>query len=200
MTGWSSWELARASGVTSYLLLVALVATGLVLSHPWATRLRRPRPATRLAWHASLAVFTLAFTLLHAVVLATDQWAQVGWRGAILPMASTYRPVPVTLGVLAVWAGLLTGFTAALAGRLAVRLWWPLHKAAAGIFVLVWAHSVLAGTDTAGLRWLYLGSGLGLAVLAVSRYTARTAADRVGELVTEVAAKATVEPRRGDRR
>ena len=30
------WVLGRASGVTSYVLLVCLVATGLVLSHPWA--------------------------------------------------------------------------------------------------------------------------------------------------------------------
>jgi hypothetical protein len=186
MTGSLSWELARASGLTSYLLLVVLVATGLVLAHPWAARLRRPRPATRLALHVALSTFTLAFTALHVIVLATDPWAQVGWRGAILPMASTYRPVPVTLGVLAMWAGLATGVTAALAGRMAARVWWPLHKVAAAIFALVWAHGVLAGTDSPGLRWLYLGSGTGLALLAVSRYSARTPADRLHELLPEV--------------
>ncbi len=186
MNGSLSWEVARASGLTAYLLLVLLVATGLVLSHPWAIRLRRPRPATRLALHVALATFTLAFTALHVVVLATDGWAQVGWRGAVLPMASTYRPVPVTLGVLAVWAGLVTGLTAAFAGRMAVRVWWPLHKVATGIFVLVWAHGVLAGTDAPGLRWLYAGTGAGLAVLALSRYAARTPADRLRELLPEV--------------
>jgi len=174
-----TWVFARASGVTSYVLLLALVLTGLGLAHPWVARLRGPRPTTRLALHASLATFTLVFTLLHVVVLATDKWAQVGWRGALLPMASTYRPVPVTLGVLALWAGLVTGLTARWAGRVGGRVWWPVHKAAAGVFVLAWAHSVLTGTDTPALLEFYLGTGALVVVLGVSRYLARTPADRV---------------------
>ena len=35
------WILGRAAGLTSYLLLVGLVAFGLVLSHPWRSRLTR---------------------------------------------------------------------------------------------------------------------------------------------------------------
>src|SRR5665647_3442081 len=73
-----SWVLGRASGLGSYVLLLALVTTGLVLSHPWSRRLRRPGAATRLAMHSALATFTLVFVALHVVVLATDPWAQVG--------------------------------------------------------------------------------------------------------------------------
>lgn len=167
------WVLARASGVTSYVLLLALVATGLVLAHPWAPHLRRPTAATRLVLHAALATFTLAFTVLHVVVLATDPWAQVGWRGVVLPMASVYRPVPVTLGVLALWAGLLTGVTARWAGRIG-RAWLPVHRVALTVFGLVWAHGVLAGTDTSALRGFYLATGAAVVGLAVSRYGART--------------------------
>lgn len=176
------WVFARASGVTSYILLVALVATGLVLSHPWSRGIRRPSARTRLAMHVSLATFTLVFTALHVVVLATDPWAQVGWRGAVLPMASTYRPVPVTLGVTALWASLVTGVTARLAGSIAARVWWPVHKVAAAALVAVWGHSVLAGTDVVGLRGFYLTTGFAVVGLAVTRYAARTPADRVGEL------------------
>ncbi|WP_155859401.1 hypothetical protein [Cellulomonas sp. KRMCY2] len=183
-----SWVLGRASGLTSYLLLLALVTTGLVLSHPWARGMRRPSPAGRLRLHIALATFTLAFTVLHVVVLATDPWAQVGWRGALLPLASTYRPVPVTLGVLALWAGLLTGITARLAGSIAARIWWPVHKVAAGILVLVWSHSVLAGSDTPTLRWFYVSTGVAVIGLAITRYSARTPTDRVAELNRELGA------------
>jgi predicted ferric reductase len=176
------WVFARASGVTSYVLLVALVATGLVLSHPWSRGVRRPSARTRLGLHVSLATFTLVFTMLHVVVLATDPWAQVGWRGAVLPMASTFRPVAVTLGVIALWAGLVTGVTARLAGSIAARVWWPVHKVAAASLVLVWGHSVLAGTDVVGLRGFYLATGFAVVGLAVTRYAARTPADRVAEL------------------
>ena len=152
--------LGRAGGLASYVLLVALVVTGLVLAHPWSRHWHRPSPRTRLTLHVSLATFTLVFTTLHVVVLAIDPWAKVGWIGAVLPMASEYRPVPVTLGVLALWAGLVTGLTAALAGRLAARVWWPIHKVAAVILVLVWVHSVLAGSDVAALQGFYLATGV----------------------------------------
>lgn len=191
------WLLGRASGFTAYVLLLALVVTGLVLSHPAASRLGWPRPATRLRLHIALAVFTLAFTVLHVVVLATDPWAQVGWAGAVLPMASQYRPVPVTLGVLAAWSALVTGVSAALAGRLAARVWWPVHQAAAVALVLVWGHGVLAGADTKALLWFYLASGALVLALGLSRYTARTAAGQVQELVR--AAPAAV-PRRQESR
>lgn len=177
-----TWVLGRAAGLASYLLLLALVTTGLLLAHPWARHWHRPSPRARLSLHVSLATFTLVFVVLHVVVLAVDPWAKVGWLGALLPMASTYRPVPVTLGVLALWSGLITGLTASFAGRFAARVWWPVHKVAAGMLVLVWGHSVLAGSDVAALRGLYLATGAAVLALAVTRYAARTPADRVADL------------------
>jgi len=121
------WIVGRASGITAYLLLLAVTALGLALSHPWRARYRRPSTVARIRAHAVLATFTLAFTVLHIVVLANDSYAGVGWRGALLPMGASYRPVPVTLGVIGLYSGLLSGVTAAMAGRLTARLWWPLH-------------------------------------------------------------------------
>ncbi len=176
------WLLARAGGLTSYLLLVALVCTGMVLAHPWRSRISRPATATRLRIHAALATGTLVFTVLHVVALAVDEHAGVGWAGVLLPMASSYRPVPVTLGVIGLYAGLVAGLTASMAGRFAARIWWPVHKAAAISLVLVWAHSVLAGSDTPALLTLYLGTGGLVLALAVSRYVARTTSDQVADL------------------
>jgi hypothetical protein len=98
-------------------------------------------------------------------------------------MASQYRPMPVTLGVVGAYGGLLAGLTAALAGRWARRIWWPLHKVAGTSLVLVWAHGVLAGSDSTALRLMYLITAAGILLLALSRYVAATPADRVRELV-----------------
>jgi hypothetical protein len=179
------WIIGRAAGLSSYLLLVALVATGLVLSHPGRARLRRPRAATRIRLHVSLAVFTLALTVLHVVVLATDSYAHVGWHGALVPMGSAYRPVPVTLGVIGSYAGLLAGVTASLSGRrLVSRAWWPIHKVASVSLLLVWVHGVAAGIDTPSLLGLYLVTGAGVLALAVWRYLARTPAELVDEVAS----------------
>jgi predicted ferric reductase len=173
------WMIARATGISAYLLLVLLVVLGLLLSHPSRTRIARPSPATRIRLHIVLAALTLALTIAHIVVLATDRFAGVGWRGASLPMQSTYRPVAVTLGVLGAWAGLVVGSTALLAGHLPQRLWWRVHKVAIVALLLVWLHGVLAGGDTAMLRWLYLSTGGLIAVVALSRYAARTPAEQI---------------------
>jgi predicted ferric reductase len=173
------WMIARATGISAYLLLVLLVVLGLLLSHPSRTRVARPSPATRIRLHIVLAALTLALTIAHIVVLATDRFAGVGWRGASLPMQSAYRPVAVTLGVLGAWAGLVVGSTALLAGHLPQRLWWRVHKVAIVALLLVWLHGVLAGGDTAMLRWLYLSTGALIAVVALSRYAARTPAEQI---------------------
>ena len=176
------WILGRAAGITSYLLLVALVLLGLVLSHPARAQWRRPSPAVRIRTHVSLAVFTLVFTALHVVVLATDRYAGVGWWGALVPMGSTYRPLPVTLGVVALWAGVAAGVTAALAGRISRRVWWPVHKVAIVSLLLVWVHGVLAGIDTPLLLATYIVTGGGVLAVAASRYAASSHRDDAEEL------------------
>jgi hypothetical protein len=192
------WILGRAAGITSYVLLVALVALGLVLSHPWRSRFARPSTATRIRLHVSLAVFTFAFTTLHVVVLATDSYAGVGLRVALVPMAATYRPLAVTMGVIGLYAGLLAGLTAALAGRVTARIWWPIHKVSAVSLLLVWVHGVLAGSDTRLILALYLTTGPAVALLALSRYAARTPADRVHELTSSIEAiRGSTPPRLG---
>lgn len=171
------WLLGRAAGISSYLLLVGLVCFGLLLSHPATTHWKRPARPTRLRIHVSLAVFTLAFTTLHIVVLATDPWAGVGWRGSAIPGAATYRPLAVSLGVIGLYAGLLAGLTAASAGRIAGRVWWPIHKVAIVALGLVWVHGVQAGSDSSALFVMYLATGAFVVVLAASRYAARSPKD-----------------------
>lgn len=177
-----AWILGRAAGISAYLLMVALVLMGLLLSHPRRTRWRRPSSPARIRIHIALAVFALALLVLHIVVLATDEYADVGWWGAFVPMASTYRPVAVTLGVVAAYAGLFAGLTAALAGSIAARIWWPVHKVAGLTMVLTWAHAVLAGSDTGPLAWLYIVTAGLVIALGASRYLSRTPADRLAEL------------------
>ncbi len=176
------WILGRAAGITSYLLLVALSLLGLLLSHPRRAQWHRPSSAARIRIHVSLSVFTLVFTVLHIVVLATDKYAGVGWWGSFVPMGATYRPLPVTLGVIGLYAGLAAGITAALAGRVSRRVWWPVHKVAIVSLALVWAHGILAGIDTPAIVAMYVLTGGAVVGLAVSRYVSTTHRDEAEDL------------------
>ncbi len=176
------WILGRAAGITSYILLIALVTLGLLLSHPRRSRIVRPSATTRIRTHVALAVFTLVFTVLHVVVLATDSYAGVGIFGSLVPMGSTYRPVPVTLGVIGLYAGLLAGLTASLAGRFIGRIWWPIHKVSAISLVLVWGHGFLAGSDSPVMQSFYIATAALVVGVGISRYVAKTPSDLVDDL------------------
>lgn len=179
------WVLARASGLVSYLLLTAVTVMGLLIARTPRRAARIFGHAQRLRLHIVLAVFALVFTVLHVVVLALDPWAKVGWAGALLPFGSEYRPLAVTLGLLALWSGLISGFTASLAGRGLGRMWLPLHRLAAAGWVLAWLHGVLAGADTGAWLWMYVTTGLLVTVLVVRRVTAPTLSDESRDLADQ---------------
>lgn len=165
------WVTARATGMLSYLLLTAVTAMGLALAHPRRSAWSRPSPATRLRVHVGLTVFALVFLVLHIVVLALDPWAEVGWSGALLPFGSEYRPLAVTLGLLSLWAGLISGLTASLASRTGWRIWRPLHRFAALAWILAWLHGVLAGSDAGAWMPKYVVTGVAIVALAAWRYS-----------------------------
>ncbi len=190
------WLTGRALGIAAYLALTALVMLGVWIRHPW--RLRRPlvHSETRLRVHATLATATIALVAVHLVALASDKYAGVGWVGAFVPFRAAYRPTAVSLGVIAMLFMVLLFVTARSAGRVGARHWLAFHRLAAANFVLVWFHGVLAGTDTAALRLLYVGSGGFVAFLTLTRYTmarrARPKADVVDS--PQVVAGATKPP------
>jgi sulfoxide reductase heme-binding subunit YedZ len=174
------WILGRSTGLAAYVLLYCLTAMGLLLSHPRRVNWKRPSPLTRIRIHVSLAVFTLVFLLSHIIVLASDPYAGVGVIGTLLPFTAHYRPFAVSLGILAVWSGLISGITASLAGsRVLVRVWWPLHKIALTAFVFTWFHSVLAGTDTVQLKFFYGTSAIAMVALTLWRYLSLNQKDKV---------------------
>lgn len=170
------WVLGRGLGIAAYLSLVALTAAGLWLRHPWRLRWRRPAPQAQLRAHAALAGLTLALLAGHIVALVVDTYAGVGWKGAVVPAASHYRPFAVALGTVSLYLGLLVGVSAALAGRIVRRAWLPVHRLASTVFTLTWLHAVLAGSDANQLVPVYLGTGALVIALAVSRRLATSPA------------------------
>ena len=165
------WLIARATGLMSYALLTIVTISGLLLAIPHRAIVRFMAPAARLRLHIVMTVFALVFTVIHIVVLAVDPWANVGWMGAVLPFGADYRPVPVTLGLISLWAGVISGVTAGLAGRGTGGWWRPLHRLAGAAWILAWLHGVFAGSDTAPLAGMYAVSGLLVIVLATWRYS-----------------------------
>ncbi|MFH1474519.1 MAG: hypothetical protein ABIG85_01525 [Chloroflexota bacterium] len=161
------WLAGRATGITAYLLLTALVSFGLVLSHP--TNQSTWKLSRRLfPWHENLFVFVVAFLVAHIVTIILDPYAGVGIAGSFIPGLSAYRSAPVALGTLGLYAALVSGITGRWTRLLPQGLWLKIHRFALVAWIMSWMHGLLAGTDSAALLPMYLATGL--LVLAAGAY------------------------------
>jgi hypothetical protein len=152
------WLAARATGITSYLLLTGLVTFGLILSHP--TNQSTWKLSKRLfPWHENLFVFVVAFVVAHVVSIVLDPYAGVGVAGSFIPGLSSYRTAPVALGTLGLYAALVSGVTGRWTKLLPAGLWLRLHRFALVAWILSWMHGLLSGTDSAALIPLYVATG-----------------------------------------
>jgi sulfoxide reductase heme-binding subunit YedZ len=167
------WLLARASGLSAYVLLTSSVLAGLVVkSRPFG---RAVRAASVVDLHRFLALLGLGMLGLHAAALTLDRTVHLSPAALLVPGASSYRPLPVALGVVACELAALIVVSFSVRRRIGARNWRRLHWLTYLVFVAATVHGVAAGSDSSR-PWaidLYLG-----AVGAVVFATAWRALDR----------------------
>ena len=151
------WLLARASGLTAYVLLTMSVLAGLVLkSRPF----RSLRPATVTDTHRFLALLALGALAVHGSSLVADATVHIPLAALLVPGISPYRPLAVGIGVLAAELMVMVYASFSLRRRIGTRNWRRLHWATYAIFAGATAHGLAAGTDSTR-PWafsLYLGA------------------------------------------
>ena len=161
------WILARASGLTAYLLLTASMLAGLVVkSRPFGARVRA---AAVTDVHRFLTLLALGGIALHGFALVLDSTVHLGLPALLIPGLSAYRPLATGLGVVAAELAALIIVSFPLRKRIGARVWRRLHWATYGVFAAATVHGLAAGTDTAR-PWIF-----GLYVAAVTAVVFATA-------------------------
>lgn len=166
------WFASRGSG------LALLVAFSLVQVLGVAARLgdgprRWPRFVTG-ELHRTLALFCVAFLVLHVVTAIADPQVTIGWAAALLPLASPYRTAAIGLGAVAVDLGAAVVVTSLLRQRIGYRAWRGVHWLSVVAWPAAFAHSLTAGNDL-GVWWVAL-IVWGCAVAAATALGARVLA------------------------
>jgi methionine sulfoxide reductase heme-binding subunit len=139
------WFTARGAGIVSLLLSTAVVCIGLLT----ALRFERrdwPRFLT-VALHRSIALVSVIFVAIHVVTAVLDPFTSLGIVAALVPLASSYRPVDVALGVISVYLVLAVLLTSLVRDRLSHRTWRAIHWLAYAAWPMAVLHSVTAGSD-----------------------------------------------------
>lgn len=166
MTG-VDWYTARAAGVVAYALLTSGVLLGVLL----AGRVRVPWwPQFAVTdVHRFVALLTGGFVLLHIYSLVLDKYVPTSLVAALVPGASSYRPVWVALGTIAFELLAAVGISNLLRKQIGHSRWRRIHYLTFLVWAFATAHGIGAGTDT-GAEWLHL-----VYVVSVASVTAAVA-------------------------
>ena len=113
------WLLARASGLTAYVLLTGSVLAGLaVKSRPFG---RAVKTASATDVHRFLALLGLGMLALHGVALTLDRRCTSTPAALLVPGLSPYRPASVAYGVLAAELAVLIVVSFSLRRRIGMK-------------------------------------------------------------------------------
>ena len=115
--------------------------------------------------HRHLALLSIVFVGIHIVTAILDPFAKLGVVAAIVPFASSYRPLAVALGVISVDLLIAVIVTSLLRDRSASRLWRAVHWLAYAAWPLAVLHSLTAGSD-AFAPWMLAIDGLCVVAVA----------------------------------
>lgn len=139
------WYLARSTGIVAWALVAASVIWGLLLT----TKLLRGRPTPKwlLDLHRFLGGAAVTFTGLHLAGLVADNYTHFGPAEILVPLASSWKPLPVALGVVAMYLLAAVEITSLAMKRIPRRWWRWVHLTSFGVFWLSTIHGVTAGTD-----------------------------------------------------
>lgn len=163
-----SWLVARSAGVVAWGLIVASMTWGLLI----ATRAlgRKPSPAWMLAMHRYLGSLAVIFTAVHVVAIVSDSFVSFRIVDVLVPFASSWRPIPIALGIVGMYLLLAVHLTSLARAHLKPRTWRTIHLMSYGLFAATTLHGLSAGTDTSTL----LSSGLAFVVGVIAVFAAGT--------------------------
>ena len=166
------WFVSRGSGLALLVAFTAVQVLGVAARLGSAPR-RWPRFAIG-ELHRTLALFCVAFLILHVVTAIADPYVTIGWAATVLPFASPYRTLAIGLGTLAVDLGGAVLLTSLVRHRLGYRAWRAVHWLAFLAWPAAFWHSLTAGNDMR-IGWVATGvwaCAIAMATAVVARLLA----------------------------
>lgn len=158
------WFATRGAGIVSLLLLTATTCFGLVI----VTRYQRaswPRFLT-FEMHRRIALLSIVFLVVHVLAAVFDPFTSLGLAAALVPLASSYRPLEVAFGVVSMYLFVAIVASSLLRQHIGQRTWRLIHWSSYAMWPLAVLHGYTAGSDAFALWMLAIDAVCVAAVLA----------------------------------
>lgn len=161
------WYLSRASGIVAWFLLTASVLVGILLP---AKMFASQRPAWVTDLHRWLGGLTITFLMIHLVGLWADSYIEFDLAEFLIPMSTDWKPVPVALGVVAMWLVVAIHASSLIMKSIPRPVWRWIHLMSYPAFLLTSLHGTFAGTDAANPIYSYSSTAAVAALVFASIY------------------------------
>jgi predicted ferric reductase len=170
------WYASRATGVVSLVLFSAVVVLGVLINRQGRLP-SLPRFAVT-GLHRSISLLALVFLAVHVLTAVVDKFVTIQFAAAIIPFTSSYLPMQIGLGAVALDLIAAVIITSLLRARIGRRAWRAVHWLAYAAYPVALVHSVTSANDLRSGGLLALTAGCVLSVAAAVWYRLAAAAGR----------------------
>lgn len=177
------WNLTRATANVSWALILLSMVVGVLMT----TRALKSidRPAWMRDIHSWLGGLALIFAGLHMVTLILDSYVQFSIADILVPFSSSWKPLPVALGIFSFYALAAVQLTSLMMKKLSKTTWRRIHMLSYLLFATVVVHALTAGSDTGKKAFTLfsvivtmIGAGASGTRYVLGRYSVRRQAQR----------------------
>ena len=176
----STWHIARASGLTAYVLLFLITGGGLALS------LQLVPPKIRagfLGLHRTASIAAAIMLLLHGSILIFDRHVAFSLADVWVPFWASDKTLEMATGIIAFYtlAALVFSSLRSVMKAIGFENWRFTHYLAFPCYVLALYHGVMLGTDSGApaIRFLYQSTAsiiLAMTLLRIGKSVVRKVA------------------------
>lgn len=141
-----SWVVTRVAGIASFVLLALTTIIGIAITTGLMFRFFSPAAAWSI--HRAIGTVMLVSIVLHVGSLLFDSFLGLRISDILIPFVSFYRKTLVSLGIIGFYLMLGIVGTSLYTMTSHAKFWRFLHYFGFVMFILIFLHGVLIGTDT----------------------------------------------------
>ena len=156
------WYASQATGIVSLVLYTIVMLLGITIAGQGAVP-GLPRFSV-VALHRSISLLSIVFLAVHIGTALLDSYVDISFISTFVPFASSYEPLWIGLGAVAVDLMIALVATSLLRGRISPRFWRVVHWLAYAFWPVAIAHTIGLGAGSGGL---ISGWGLWLTIVCV---------------------------------
>ncbi|NTW05692.1 MAG: ferric reductase [Peptococcaceae bacterium] len=167
--GVSAWQLIRAAGLTSYMLLFLSTALGLLQSSRIMPKKSRPYIVD---FHSSLSWLSLIAIFIHITALYFHKFIPFSITEILVPFTSDFKPLETGAGIIVLYFISILILSHILKRKFGFATWRAIHYLSYIGFFTALFHGFYVGTDSREpfVYGMYLTTAVIVALLSCIRW------------------------------